>query len=284
MGAKPPGYFNNINSLRNKITTLKGDPLIWLIGFIAAIVGATWNLCMELNVKPRDHYISQLISRISLEDEVRALRTDLKELRSSNTDLKNILKIPAVEEIGQLDITRVLYQAPGGKKVAAVTQGQVVHSGGKIWFELQLPEAGGYLLAFLEDHSGKKFNLFPGTERAVMKGYYRVPEHLYNPKTQVQEFAVKNADTHRLTSRKIMIGGYIFDETKGDETFHFYYLGKRNSIFESFLRGAEDIGKDLPQMRGVENIVSGFGPEAVNKTIDKPIFYRNDLKLIFKHD
>jgi hypothetical protein len=263
---------------------IKEHILIFFIVAAAVVAGAAWQTCIEINVKPRDFVISQLRKRLAFQDEIRELRQDLQNIRTANKNLKNILKIPPNEKIGQLEVSRLLYKAPGQDEPVAISQTQTVQAGGKIWFEIQLPEPGGYLLAYLEDSMGRKFNLFPGTRHAAVNGYYRIPYHLNNPRTQIQKLAAYNTIAFNLPLNKIMIGGYTFDQIKCDEIFHFYYFDKRNEIFESIVGRSKDIGKDMPQMRGILDTASGFDPQTMNKTIDSPIFYKSDLTLRLKHE
>lgn len=288
MSPKPSTRNKHKNKSRNFIKHLKDHPIIWLIGLAAAVIGTTWQICIEVKVKPRDFVIEQLEKKLAHEeDEIRQLRENLKGLRNANSDMKNVLKIPDVDKIEYLDVSRILYQAPDAEAPITITHEQTVQTRGKIWFEIRVPEPGGYLLAFLEDSAGDRFNLFPGTRNAVVNGYYRIPEHLLNPRTEAQKLAAQNAGLFQLASNTVMIGGYTFDETKGEETFHFYYMEKRNTFFEDIVGSAQDIGKDvtlLKSTKGVETTLSGFEHGDVNKVIDKPIFYRNTLKLRFKHD
>lgn len=84
---------------------------------------------------------------------------------------------------------------------------------------------------------------------------------------------------------------YLWHQNRGDwkqgtdaKDVHFYYTEKRNHVFESLMANAENIGEDVPLMKGIKHEVRGFDPEAVKETIETPILYRNVLKLTVKKE
>ena len=289
MKSEPSGQNITKDGFWEYIKKFIKSPVPRLLSAGLFIVGVTWQVAREVMVNPRDFVIEQLEKKLSLEDEMRKLGESLKALKNENnnfrrinSNLKNILEIPQIEKIERLESVKLLYQAPGGNEPLFISPTQPLQTGGKIWMEIQLSKPGGYFLAFLEVSSGKRLNLFPGTQHAILNGCYRIPEHLYSPRTQVQELAVKNSTKYQLSSNKIMIGPYILRGTEGDEIFHFYYMEKRNHVFESLMANAENIGKDVPLMKGIKHEVQGFDPEAVKEIIETPILYRNVLKLKVK--
>lgn len=282
----------------------------WLITgifFIAIFVVATWKICLETRVEPKNDIINHQEKKIAdLEKQISKLESEIKILKPKpiskpvpfqkpandlETKLKRIEKriddlprqIAGNREIKKLEISNIYYRSPGSTRQEKIIPGQPVESDGEIWFEIKLPELGGYLIAFLKDSSGKLFNLFPGTKQAVMNGYYRVPYHLNNPHTEIQKVTANNTIDMNLPLDRILIGGYTFDETKGQEIFHFYYLDKRENRLEEIIKDALEIGKDITHMKGILDKVTPFDPRNFEKKINRPLFYRNELKLKFKH-
>ncbi len=251
------------------INFTKDHPLIVLLSGAFTIIGGTWLLCMALYVGPRDFFIKQLETKIVHITEEVGLCERFEKSGVLDSDFK---------------ITRVLYKTPAGDTPIVISQNQRVESGGQILLEIKLPEPGGYLLAYLVDRTGKKFNLFPGTWQAITNGYYRVPYHLAYPYTKVEERAAKNTIAFGLPSNNIMIGPYIFDETRGTETFFFFYMDRRNEMLEETLKDAEEIDGEVMQMRGVLKKMGGFDSETIDKKLKKFSFYPNALQLRLRHE
>lgn len=195
------------------------------------------------------------------------------------------LKPSYVKEIKKLGEIITYYQPPGdNSKINKLSPGGRVHSGGIIWFEITLPEPGGYLLAYSEDSTGKTFNLFPGTRNAVINGDYRVPYNLDNPYTEIQKTTAQNAIAAKLPLNKVMIGGYTFDDTPGDEIFYFYYTNERNSDLERIMINSRNTLKDIPQMKGVLNKATEFDPNQLDVKMNRKVFYHKELKKYFKSE
>lgn len=286
----------------NMVEEFKKHWLVTGLAIIAICVGATWKICLETRVEPKTDIIKLKDEKIAeLEKKVRILESELKTLKEKQNSKKTTIqhsienlegKIKRIEQTlmdfsnikaKKLEILNIYYQSPGSNEKLKISTNQTVEAEGQIWFEIKLTELGGYLLAFLRDSSGKMFNLFPGTKQAVIDGYYRVPYHLNNPRTDVQRTAADNTMNMNLPLERILIGGYIFDDAKGDEIFHFYYLDKREKGLEQIIKDALETGKDITLMKGVLRKVTRFYPINFDRTIDRPIFYRNELKLRFKH-
>jgi len=191
----------------------------------------------------------------------------------------------------KLKVSKIYYQAPDSYNHIEISSNSKIQSGGRMWFELTLPEPGGYLLGYLKDSDGRTFNLFPGTRNAVVNGDYRVPFNLDNPYTDVEKTAAENAISENLPLNKVLIGGYTFDDKPGIESFSFYYTDKRNSQLETIIKKAQNIGKDMPRMKGVlttgvskiNRKLTGVSRINIDKTISKPAFYHNKLTLTFEH-
>ncbi len=245
-----------------------------VISIASICIASTWAVCHAILIEPRDLMIKEKEDKIAdLEKKVIKLQNELKSLMERQN-----------YKIKKLEISNIYYQLPGSDKTLEIYTDQTVEAGGKIWFEIKLPELGGYLLAYLKDSQGKMFNLFPGTKQAVINGYYRVPYHINNPRTQIQKITADNTIASELPLDRILIGSYTFDETKGDETFHFFYLDKRNMRLETVIIGAADIGKNIPVMRGILTKIGRFDPQKFGRTIKISIFYKNEIKLKLKHE
>jgi hypothetical protein len=262
----------------------------WLIAgiiIIATCCGVTWTVCLETRVKPKEERIKLKDEKIAdLEKKISELEKKLKILEAKQHDSKGDegSSVPANKSIKKLEIMNIYYKAPGSAEKIKIFSDQTVKSGGKIWFEIKLPELGGYLLVHLTDSQGKMFNLFPGTKQAVKDGYYRVPYCLNNPRTEVQKAAADSTIDLGLPLDRILIGGYIFDKTKGDEIFHFYYRDKRDIRLETTIEKAIDTMHDMPLMKGILKRIERFDPRSFDRKVDKPMFYQNELKLKFEHE
>jgi hypothetical protein len=282
----------------NLFEKLKKHPVVKAVVIIAACVGATWGICVQVRVEPIKDIINLKNAKIAeLEETVKKLEGELKTLgKKQNSSEQPTYNLEArIKEIErslknltngkdkQLEILNIYYQPPGSNEKIKISKNQTVEDYGEIWFEIKLPELGGYLLAFLRDSSERMFNLFPGTKKAVRDGYYRVPYCLNNPRTEVQEKAANNTIDKQLPLDRILIGGYKFDKTKGDEIFHFYYLDKRDKRLENIIERAIDTKKDIPLKKGILNEVSRFDPQKFDKRINRALYYRNELKLTLKH-
>ncbi len=190
------------------------------------------------------------------------------------------IRPPADTPAGELTISKIYYRAPGSGTNRVISADTVVESGGQIWFELTLPEGGGYLLSVLTDGHGRVYNLFPGTRNALLNGDYRVPFNLGTPYTDVQRMVAENNAAAGLSYNKVLLGGYTFDDEGGTESFRFYYLDKRSRELENLLKDAHPIGRDIAKMKGVLQGVSGF---RMNQRISGPAFYHTKLELKFRH-
>jgi hypothetical protein len=184
------------------------------------------------------------------------------------------------KDIKPLEISKIYYQAPGTGKPIEIPHGATVEANGKIWFEIILPELGGYLLGYLKDSRGNTYNLFPGSRNAIINGDYRIPYNLGNPCTDIHETAAMNGITANLPMNRILIGGYTFDDKSGTEVFSFFYSAERNKMLEHIIKEAENIGKNIPKMKGVYPGADRF---PADKKMSDPGLYQNVLELKFFH-
>jgi hypothetical protein len=158
----------------------------------------------------------------------------------------------------------------------------VLYSGDRIWFDITLPELGGYLLVYAKDSHGRVFNLFPGTKKAIKEGKYKFPYHLENYSTEVLKVAREQSEN--LPGNKLRIGGYILDEKTGSENIYFYYSNQRDRKLEKYLKEhAEEVGKDI-KFRGFESNVEKYTQSDVNASIQTPLLHYRETKLSLRHE
>jgi hypothetical protein len=158
----------------------------------------------------------------------------------------------------------------------------VLYTGDRIWFEITLPELGGYLLVYAKDSHGKVFNLFPGTRKAIKEGKYKFPYHLENYSTEVLKLAREKSQD--LPGNKLRIGGYILDENTGSENIYFYYSNQRDTRLEKYLEEyAVDVGKDI-KFKGFESTVEKYTQSDVNASIKRPLLHYRETVLSLKHE
>lgn len=159
-----------------------------------------------------------------------------------------------------------LYRCPDCIDVRKIKDGSVVHSNGKIWFDVKLPKLNGFLIVYQVDSKGKIFNLFPGTADALKDGRYKIMHDLYyRPPTNILKVAAINSEK-LIKDDIIRIGSFQFDDTVGEEQYFFYYSKKRNLEIERFLMEATPLGKPHSETRGS---ISGATPETLIEKIDK---------------
>jgi hypothetical protein len=158
----------------------------------------------------------------------------------------------------------------------------VLYTGDRIWFDITLPELGGYLLVYAKDSHGKVFNLFPGTQKAIREGKYRFPYHLENYSTEVLKVAREQSVD--LPGNKLRIGGYTLDENTGSENVYFYYSNQRDKRLENYLeKYAAEVGKDI-KFKGFESKVEKYTPDDVNASISTPLLHYTETHLSLKHE
>jgi hypothetical protein len=158
----------------------------------------------------------------------------------------------------------------------------VLYTGDRIWFDITLPELGGYLLVYAKDSHGKVFNLFPGTKKAIREGKYRFPYHLENYSTEVLKVAREQSVD--LPGNKLRIGGYTLDENTGSENIYFYYSNQRDKTLENYLeKYASEVGKDIT-FKGFESTVEKYTPGDINASIKRPLLHYRETVLSLKHE
>jgi hypothetical protein len=158
----------------------------------------------------------------------------------------------------------------------------VLYTGDRIWFEITLPELGGYLLVCAKDSHGKVSNLFPGTKKAIKEGKYKFPYHLENYSTEVLKLAREESED--LPVNKLRIGGYTLDENTGSENIYFYYSNQRDKRLENYLKKyAVEVGKDIT-FKGFESTVEKYTPSDVNASISTPLLHYTETQLSLKHE
>jgi len=183
-------------------------------------------------------------------------------------------------ELNSLDVS-ILCKRKGERDSFQVSPNHVFYSGDRIWFDIILPELGGYLLVYAQDSHGKVFNLFPGTEKAAMAGKYKIPFHLKNYSTEVLKVVMEQSQG--LPKNKVRIGGYTLDEKAGNENIFFYYSHQRNKDIEKYLEEyAVDVGKDI-KFKGFDTTVEKYTQGDVDASIKRPILHYRKTMLI-KHE
>lgn len=134
----------------------------------------------------------------------------------SSISLDNSKGVLIDGERKELEVSKILYQAEGSKKLDYINDGDLVEGGGKVWFEITLPEPLGYMLVYLEDSSNVTFNLFPGTRNSIVNGDYLIPANIEYPYTNVQRTVKENMSRCgiKMNSNKLVIGGFKLEAKK----------------------------------------------------------------------
>ncbi len=185
------------------------------------------------------------------------------------------IKPEGVEAHG-IKVSEIYYCAPGSPETKVIPSTFTVEPGGRIWFQLSLPQPGGFLAALMKSDEGGWYNLFPGTPTAVKEGEYRVPYNLDNPITELQKEVGINCISADLPTDKVILGGYTFDDEGTGAFFVFYYTHERNAKVEAILETAESMGKDIPRIKGMW---PGLSLEESNRRITEPLFYHGGITM-----
>ncbi|MCU0290287.1 MAG: DUF4384 domain-containing protein [Acidobacteria bacterium] len=83
---------------------------------------------------------------------------------------------PANTPVNPLNIS-IICKRQGETDGLEISPNTVFYTGDRIWFDITLPQLGGYLLVYAQDSRGNVFNLFPGTTQAVKEGKFKFPYH-----------------------------------------------------------------------------------------------------------
>lgn len=289
---------DNNDKAANLFNKIEKHWITYLAIYTSIIVGTTWIIFTQTRLEPKDDIIMGKNTIIeNLKIEINYLKSKIKELTDSNDTAstkinkprKNTHQIDEEKALTQikyknLEISKIYYKSPHGEKFSEITPGTRVKSGGEISFEITLPELGGFLLIYSESTKGELINLFPGTAKAVKAGAYRIPYVFDNPTTEIHTLTAKSNSFDMLSKKKMQTPVYIFDETKGNESIHFYYSHEINRELEQLLITARDTKKNIPKMRGFLKNAKAFNQKLVDKKLLKPGYYSNILKLNFIHE
>jgi hypothetical protein len=298
---------NNDQNLKKYIVTLSADPRVLkaaiaetgdpmynptgkLSSALMDSMNANYHFFFEPAI-PNKIYLSGGVDIIEINREIASTfnyEMDAGELFNEYQPLQTPPAPPGLKEIqpGNTPVNplpvSIICKRRGETDGLEISPNTVFYTGDRIWFDITLPQLGGYFLVYAQDSRGNVFNLFPGTTQAVKEGKFKFPYHLENYTTEVLKTAREQSQD--LPKNKIRIGGYTLDENTGSENIFFYYANERNEKLEKYLLDhAKEVGKDI-QFKGFDNSIEKYTPGDVNASISKPLLHYTETHLSLKHE